>query len=678
MKISLEWLSEYLPGTHVAGRLGDALTHGGLPVEVIEPFGDDLVMDVEVTSNRGDCLSHVGMARELSALLGLEFRDVKTSAAANADEKAAVKQCAPPGFAATVTIEAAELCPHYTAQVIRGVKIGPSPAWMQRRLESIGVRPVNNVVDVTNYVMFEMGQPLHTFNFDGLYEKRIVVRRAMPGEVLKSLDGHDRKLLPDMLVIADAKRAVALAGVMGGKDSEVTDGTVNILLESARFDALSIRKTARVLAMKSDSSYRFERKIDPTLPLRASRRAAELIVQTAGGELAGPVVEAGAQGCSPKTLSVRLARMRQVLGIELPVQDVLQAFGRLQFAPILKGDVVECNIPSARLDVNIEVDLIEEAIRVLGYDRVPVRDEISIRVTPPEADARAIELIRRTMIGGGYFESITFSWASDSLAGHFIPQEAASLVRADARIRKADASLRPSILPGLLEAIFRNQSVGNGQVKLFEIGSTFWYDATGKIDERRRLSLVGGDDEHDVRGVIEQLLGRLDRTRVVAVRCADGAGFDKGVAGVVTWGDVAVGRIGRIEAAVCEKLSLRGRPFAAELELSALIAGCQHVPQLMHLPKYPAVRRDLSLIVAETVGYDAIEKLVRELSLTDLEAVEFVTTYRGKPLEQGQKSVTIALAFRSPTTTLTAEQVEAAMQRAVEAAKAQLNASQRV
>ncbi len=258
MKISLEWLSDFLPGPLDAEAAADALTRGGLPVEVIERFGDDTVIDVEVTSNRADCLSHQGIARELAALLNRPLQAAASHVPAESTKAT--------GEATSVRIDALELCPHYTARIIRGVRVAPSPRWLQRRLEAVGLRPINNVVDVTNYVLFETGQPLHAFDFDRLEGHRIIVRRAQSGEKLVTLDGKEVSLSPDMLAIADAHRPVALAGVMGGKDSEVTDATRNILLESARFDPLSIRKTARALSMRSDSSYRFERGIDPTLP----------------------------------------------------------------------------------------------------------------------------------------------------------------------------------------------------------------------------------------------------------------------------------------------------------------------------------------------------------------------------------------------------------------------------
>ncbi|CAA9428457.1 MAG: Phenylalanyl-tRNA synthetase beta chain, partial [uncultured Phycisphaerae bacterium] len=474
MKISLEWLSQYLPGPLDAQAAADALTHGGLPVEVIERHGDDTVLDVEVTSNRGDCLSHLGVARELAALLGRRFDDVNPAARESA---------APAGSATSVRIEAPDLCPHYTARILRGVRIRPSPAWMTRRLEAVGLRPVNNVVDVTNYVMFELGQPLHAFDFDRLDGRQIVVRRAAAGEKLISLDGHERALSPDMLVIADAARPAALAGVMGGRDSEVSGATVNVLLESARFDPLAVRQAARALAMRSDSSYRFERGLDPTLPERASRRAAQLILETAGGELLAGDASAGEPDFAPKRLALRLPRLKQVLGIELPVEAVVDALRRLGLAPVLQGDRVETTVPSYRLDLNIEVDLIEEVARVVGYDKIPIRDEIAIRLTPPDPDLSTIETIRSTLVGAGYFEAITFSFVSDALAPDFVDAADGSaapgkkggpgglpLPRADAAVRKADAHLRPSILPGLLEAVRRNETVGTPDARLFEIG----------------------------------------------------------------------------------------------------------------------------------------------------------------------------------------------------------------
>ena len=676
MNVSLEWLEEYLPGGLAAERAAEALTHGGLPVENISRHGEDTVIDVEVTSNRGDCLSHLGVARELSTLLSRELRDIQPRAA---------DQGAGPETASltSVRIDAPDLCPHYTARIIRNVRIRPSPPWLARRLEAVGLRPINNVVDVTNYVMFETGQPLHAFDFDKLQGRRIVVRRTGRGEKLVSLDGRERELTTEMLVIADGARPVALAGVMGGRDSEVSDATVNILLESARFDPLSVRKTSRALALKSDSSYRFERGIDPTLPERASLRAAQLILDTAGGELARGLVVAGESGYRPKRLSLRLARLRQVLGVELPVQEVIDAFTRLRLSPVLKGDRIDVTVPSYRLDLNIEVDLVEEAARVIGYDRVPVRDEIAIRLTAPEPKQRAMEMVRSTLVAGGYFEAVTFGFVGDPLAADFVPPDAdpgAPLPRADAAVRKADASLRPSILPGLLEAVRRNETVGASGARLFEIGSTFWnrpVSAGGGVEERQRVGIVGGNDVREVRGVVEKLLNRLDANRAVQVAPHDHPGFARGAAGRIQWGGKTVGHLGRIDRAVAEKISLRDVPAAAELDVTPLLEGAQLVPQLRPFPTFPAAPRDLSLDVAESVRYEQIESVVRDAAPQSLEAVQHVSTYRGKPLEKGKKSVTITLVFRSPTGTLTGEEVETSVKKVTDAAKQKLGATLR-
>jgi phenylalanyl-tRNA synthetase beta chain len=668
MKISLEWLSEFLPGPLDAQQLADALTHGGLPVEVIEQVGDDTVIDVEVTSNRPDCLSVIGVARELSALLNRPFNPKAAESAAPGGTKTSQ--------AVKVQIDALNLCPHYTARVVKNVKIVPSPAWMQRRLESIGIRAINNVVDVTNYVLFEMGQPLHAFDYDKIHGQQIIVRNARPGETITSIDGHARKLEPDMLVIADAKRAVALAGVMGGLDTEVSNATTNVLLESARFDPLSVRKTARALAMKSDSSYRFERGIDPTLPLRASLRAAQLILETAGGTLLDGVVEAGQENFSPKKLELRLARLKQILGIDIPVAQAMEALTRVRLQPNHNGDRIDVTVPSDRLDLNIEVDLVEEVARVIGYDKIPVRDEISIRVAPPEPAQETIDEIRTVLCAGGYFEAITFSFISDSLAGDFLPPRAHSLPRADSAVRKADAMLRPSILPGLLESVRRNESAGTSGAKLFESGSVFFNDASGKLIERRQIALVGSSDLREVRGVVEALLKRLNANKKLQIIPDEHRGF--GSAGRVEWDGNTIGYIGKVDKAVADKLSLREVPAAAEIELLPLLEGVQHVPQLHPLPRFPSVRRDLSLVVPEALAFEKLEQLIRSVRPEHLEDLEYVTTYRGKPLEKGTKSVTVSLIFRSPTTTLTSEQVESSVKAVIDAATSQLGATLRV
>lgn len=669
MKVTLEWLSEFLPGEPLdPDRCAEALTAGGLPVENIETVGPDTVLDVEVTSNRSDCLSVLGIASELSALLDrplhvAEPRPIETGPDVNT--------------ATAVAIERLDLCPLYIARVIRGVKVGPSPAWMTRRLEAIGCRSISNIVDVTNYVLFELGQPLHAFDYDRLGEHRIVVRAAMEGETITSIDGHKRRLEPRMLVIADASRPVALAGVMGGIDTEVSSVTVNVLLESARFDPLSIRTTARTLAMRSDSSYRFERGIDPTLAERASRRAAELFLQTAGGTLLRGRAIAGSDAYQPVELSLRLSHARRLLGFDLPANEVVRAFERLRLQPVLEGDTVRVRVPSNRLDLRIETDLVEEAARVIGYDRIPMRDTIELRVGPSDPRRAALQTVRTTLAACGYNEAVTFSFASDAIVADFLPAEASKLQEADPGTRKSDNKLRPSILPGLLESLRHNESVGVYGAKLFETGAVFWIDREERMVEGRHVGLVGGDDYRATRGAVEAVLSRLDASRGVRVEPAERAGFARGGCGQVRWGQAPVGWIGQVATSIANRLGLRRPPMVAELLLDPLLDGAQHVPQLVPLPKFPAVRRDLSLVVSETVRYGAIDGLIRSLRLPHLEAVDYVTTYRGKPLEPGTQSVTVTLVFRSETSTLTSDAVDSAIATVVEQARARLNATVR-
>jgi phenylalanyl-tRNA synthetase beta chain len=670
MKISLEWLGDFLSSVPDASAAAEALTHAGLAVEGIESHGPDTVLDVEVTSNRSDCLCHLGIARELSAILDLPLRNESIQVAESDD---------PASAAVRVRIDAPQLCPHYTARLIRGAKVAPAPPWMARRLEAVGVRPINNVVDVTNYVMFEMGQPLHAFDFAKISGGQIIVRNAARGETILSLDGRKRELVPSMLVIADARNPVALAGVMGGAETEVTPSTVDVLLESARFDPVNVRQTARALAMNSDSSYRFERGIDPTLPARASRRAAQLILETAGGKLAQGIVEAGSDRLQEKSITLRLSQIRRVLGIELPPDEIVAKFKRLGLSPVRHVDRIDVAVPGHRLDINEEIDLVEEAARLLGYGRIPTREEISIRLTPPDGDATTQETICQTLVGGGYFEAITFSFVSDALRNDFGP----SPFRADSVVRKADAALRPSLLPGLLQAVRFNESNGNAAARLFEIGSVFAPGAEGEasatdrpMNEHRTVAWVGGDLPQ-VRGMAETLLQRLDSQRELKVVPDSRPGFAPGAAGRVVWGGQTIGFLGQIDKRVADKLSLRDVPAAAELELSPLLAGSRHVPQLRPLARFPAVRRDVSLIVPEALRFEKIESLIRGLSLQFLESIDFVTTYRGKPLDAGFKSVTITLVFRSPATTLTSEQVETSVQKAIDAAKRELGATLR-
>lgn len=664
----MEWLGQYLLGDLTGEAAGDALTNGGLPVEEIDRVGEDTVIDVEVTSNRGDCLSHVGVARELGALLRRNVTLPEIGEEPGNGETPPIQ----------VRNDAPDLCGYYSARVIRNVKVGPSPGWMKRRLEAVGLRSINNIVDITNYVMFELGQPLHTFDYDKLAGQQIIVRTAQRGEKLISIDGRERTLTEKMLVIADAQKPVALAGVMGGLDTEVSDGTRTVLLESARFDPLVVRKTARGLAMMSDSSYRFERGIPRTLPPLASARAARLIVELAGGEMVGGLVAVGDASPENKQLVLRMERLRRLLGVDWEIEKAMDALHWLGLSPVREGNDVRVTVPPWRLDLNIEADLIEEVARIVGYEQIPVRDELSLRVSPEDSIQRAGEIVNDVLVGAGYFEAITFSFVSDALADDFTPAEAKALPRAAHAVRKVDGRLRPSLLPGLLEAVRRNETAGVAEARLYEIGSTFWTTRDGTVEERRRIGLVGSEDLREVRGTVEAILRKLDARREVKIIPEDHAGYAQGAAARIEWGGQRIGHLGRIDPKVLNKLDLRTKPAAAELDLRPLLEGAQLVPQLQPLPKFPSIRRDLSLILAETTRFEQIAAAVTKAQPDMLEDLEYVTTYRGKPLQRGQKSVTISLVFRSPDKTLTSEEVETSVQRVIDVAKRDLNAELRI
>jgi phenylalanyl-tRNA synthetase beta chain len=670
MKISLEWLESFTPATGSAGALSaqavaDALTAGGLNVESVVVDGSDSVLDVEVTSNRGDCLSHIGIAREVAALLNRPLKITQSAAKLPAE-----------AGPVPVSIESPQRCPHYTARLIRGVKIQPSPPAIARRLSAVGLRPINNVVDVTNYVLMEMGQPLHAFDFANLKDSRIVVRDARAGETLLTLDGHTQKLSPSMLVIADASRPVALAGIMGGAESQVTDATTDILLESARFDPLTVRRASRALGLRSDSSYRFERGIDPTLPMRASLRATELILETSGGTVTGGLSSAGADGFKPKQLQLRLSRLSQLLGTAIPTDEVVRVLSLLELSPVLDGQTIKINVPSWRLDLNIEADIIEEVARLIGYDRLPLRQEISIRLQPPDPGSIAVETIRQTLIASGFFEAVTFSFVSDALKDDFFPAGKMAL-KADASVRKADATLRPSILPGLLEAVRRNEANGTPDARLYEIGSIFSAGSNGKPDEKRTVAMVGGADWRDSRGVVEVLLNKLDAAKPIRFIADNRAGFEAGACSRIEWNASSIGFAGMTARSVAEKLSLRQPPYGCELDLNALIQGTAAIAQLKPLPQFPPARRDLSLVVDESTPYERIEQTLLQSKPAYLHEIEYVTTYRGKPLEAGKKSVTVTLVFRLESGTLTSEQVEASVATAFAAAAEELGATLR-
>lgn len=664
MRTSINWLNAYLDRPIDAVEAERVLTDAGFAVDSVERKDGDTVLEVEITSNRPDCLSHLGLAREAAAATGRTFKPPVVQLPAPTDGHS-VDQLT------QVENRAVDLCPLYTARVIRGIKVGPSPKWLADRVESIGLRPVNNVVDVTNFVLHETGQPLHAFDMNRLTEQRIIVRRADEGESFTAIDGSKHKLTSRMLVIADASRPVAVAGIMGGLDSEVGDATTDVLLESARFDPLSVRSTGRSLKLSSDSSYRFERKVDPAGVDAASRRAAALIVELAGGVIAGGVLAVGDPVPQPRTILLRPQRCRDLLGIDVPSPRMIELLAALGLSPQLDGDVIRCTVPTFRLDLEREVDLIEEIARLHGFEQLQVEPKVSLVVRPPQQTVKAKHVINRVLTSHGYFETITFSNVPPAHAEPFV--NGAELLCLNPEQKRADPALRPSLLPSLLECRKHNQDAGNRQVRLFETAQTF-ARRDGRYVEKRRLAMLSDAEQpsealRQLRGVIEALLEAVGLGGEARITPASPAPvWADPAAQVVIQRDgsmQSIGRYGKATDAIQKLFDLQSPVVLAELDYAALVAGYPPKPSIGPMPKFPAIERDLSVIVSEPVVWREIAQCIDKANPALLEEVRFVTVYRGKQIGAGRKSVTFRMVFRDPTRTLQHEEVDPAVNQVV-------------
>jgi phenylalanyl-tRNA synthetase beta chain len=676
MKASLKWINDYLDRPVTPVQIDETLTRQGLPIDSTVEVGSDVMLDVEVTSNRTDCLSMLGVAREIGA--GLE-RHLKAPGFDSPDATG-------PDLGAFVSVEnqATELCPIYTARLIKGVKVGPSPAWLVERLTTIGLRSINNVVDVTNFVLFETGQPLHAFDFAKVAGGKIIVRRAMPGESFIAIDGTKHELAtkacPEMLVIADAQKPVAIAGVMGGKESEVTGATVDVLLEAAAFAQLCVRKTSRALKLASDSSYRYERGTDLHNVERAANRAAALILELAGGTLCEGVIRTGVKPGPEVKVNMRLARCKKILGIEVPHDRVVGILSRLGLSPLLGPDgVVHCKVPSHRLDLHREIDLIEEVARMHGLEHLQVAQKIHIVAKPVPVKVRARARMAEALLAGGYYETVTFSFMHPKQAAAFVPKGDEAVVVDDDR-RKSENAMRPSLIPSLLICRKTNQDVGNSGLKLFETASV-WSRRAGQIIETQVLGVLCDQSEktlgiRELRGALEEMIVRLAGPGVkVELLPAIHAALEP-AADVVVNGK-RIGFAGLCSVATLKTFELGSPVSVAELsvpELIALFPGSSGVHQLS---RFPGIERDLSIVVDEHVTWQQIEQTVAKVNPALLESVSFITTYRGKPIAAGKKSVSFRMVFRDPAVTLRHEQVDGQVDAVVKGLSAAVGAEVR-
>jgi phenylalanyl-tRNA synthetase beta chain len=666
MLISLNWLSDYVDITLPIAELELLFMDIGLNVEGVEDAGDDIVIDLEVTSNRPDCLGHIGVARELAAATGQPLKMPEVGATPRASVSAS--------DLTTVTVDTPDLCPRYLAMVIQGVKIGPSPEWLVERLAAINMRSVNNVVDATNYVLMETSQPFHAFDFDTLAENRIVVRRATPGETITSIDGSECKLTDAMLVIADADKSVAVAGVMGGLATEVTDATTNILLEIGQFDPMSIRKTSRHLQLLSESNYRFERGIDALAMDYNAVRMAELIVQVAGGEIAEGMIDITATLPTPATVTLRPARTDSLLGMATPVDKQVSILADLGFDPKLADDVITCTIPTYRADITREADLIEEVGRHVGFDNIPLHEEVTHSLVPTGPDRRARNKLAAGMSAAGFDEAITFTFADMDEASIFSPGET---LQVNPQVRRANNALRKSLINSLLRVAKTNQDAGQTDVHLYEVAAVFPLCEKLMPAEYRQVGMLSTGSLRHLRGAIETAIATACPLSALMIEPADVAGFEPGAAGNVMLDGELIGAFGQVASDVQDRYGLDRTIVAGYLNYEMFVARAGQQPTYQTLPKFPAITRDLSLIVDETVTWNQLESLVAGIDQPMRESINYVTTYRGKPVAKGKKSVTLSMTYRSAETTLRNEQVDEEVNAIITAATDKLDATLR-
>jgi len=668
MKVSINWLSEYvdIDGKGAQG-VADILSELGFPLEGIEYPDGDSVIDIEVTSNRGDCLSYIGIAREVAAACGAKL---KMPAIELPECDKDISEFV------DVAIEEPQLCARYTARVITGVKVGPSPDWLKRPLEAVGLRSVNNVVDATNFAMLETGQPPHAFDYDKLSGKKIIVRKGVKGERLVSIDETKCDLDDEMLVIADENTPVAIAGVMGGLDTEVSDSTTTILLEDACFDPVCIRTTSRKLTLSSDASFRFERHVDREKIDWASQRTAYLIIKAAGGQVAKGVADVYPEMFEADTVGMRFSRMKKLLGIDISQEKVKSIFEGLDLNPEIKNeDLIVVTVPSWRHDIYREVDLIEEVIRSYGYDNIPVEKKLTLEIAPPDLREKLSCDLRSYLNGCGYFETVNVTFTDEATADLFGEEGISSLSVKD-ESRKAN-QLRQTLLGSLMTVYKSNFNAGNLPCSIFELADTFRVFGGNDLCEKTRVALVSDCDLRQLRGVIEGVIALFSKEAKVEVVPAS-QNWSSAAGEIVVDGKI-IGVCGVVSDKAAGSFGLgKAQLVAAELDFEELVAMQGVVVKVKPLPRFPAIDRDLSLIVEEKVLWADITAAVEKKAPAELEGICFAGIYRGKPIEAGKKSVTVSLRFRDEDGTLRHEIVDGFEAEILGELKSALNAELRM
>jgi len=710
MKVVYNWLKEFVDVTAAAAELRSRLSLAGIAVDSIEGTPAGPVLDAEITSNRPDCLGHYGIAREVAAIYRQSLKSVQPNLKESAEKVST---------ATRVDVEAPDLCGRFTARVVRGVKVQPSPDWLRQRLEAIGQNSINNVVDVSNYVMFELGHALHAFDFDKLSEHRIVVRRARPGERLRTLDGIERTFTKDMCLVCDPTRAVGIGGIMGGADSEISFSTRNILIECAWFDPISIRRTSKALGLRTEASYRFERGADPEMAELASRRAAELIQQVAGGEVLAGVVDVYPRREAPRKIEFTRKELLRVMGADVRDRDIEEILGALGFKPVpvdtnrgSAGSLVarwDCTQPSWRQDVTRGIDLIEEVARHYGYDKFPPRLPPAKIPAHRLPHAEAMDRLRERIIALGYQEILEIPLVDSKRDALFRPENVAPAVIGNPLAEDASV-MRSTGIVSMVGAIEWNLNHGQRNLRLFEIGKRYelrdgepmetpilTVGATGLASEKTIYEDAREFSFADLKGDLDSIGrlaggfvwrggltgGFLRNTEAASVLLARLAFQDE--SGHIDFlyrgrGTCEVGVAGRLAQSVADQLKVRQNVFLAELDLERLLTSIEATRATLKftpLARYPAVQRDFSLVLPDGVPFVQVEGVIRELRIPEVQSIEPADLFRGGQIPAGKFSLMVRATFQSAQGTLTDAQLSDFSSRIVAALQEKLGATLR-
>ncbi len=642
MKVPLSWLKEYIDIKLSSQELAHRLTMAGVEVSHIQKSGKNTILELDLTTNRGDCASIIGVAREVSALINKPLKLPKINKE-DKRKKGIIK----------VEIKDRKGGPRYTGRVIENVRVKSSPPWLKECLKSMGIKPINNVVDITNYVLFETGQPLHAFDLNKIKEKKIIVRRAKEGEKITTLDGRKRILDKSILVIADGKRAIALAGIMGGENTQVTNKTRNILLESAYFDPIVVRRGSKKINLFTESSYRFERDVDPEGVITASRRARDLILKLAGGEEVA-FVDRNFLPRKPKRITLRRERVNALLGTRLSWNQMKGMLKKLGFK--IKGGSVE--VPSHRRDITREIDLIEEIARIHGYHRIPSAlpggKITSYSQEPLETLAPRIKEI---LIACGLREVINYGFISleEGKRMGFAPRE---IIKLTNPLTERQNVMRPNLIPGLLKNLIHNLNQGNSIVKVFELGRVF----SPKKEQMALGALLSGEgDLYDLKGILETLCEEL-AIPSPRIGSASLPFLLPGREGEILIANRKVGLLGEMDPKVLSYFGTEERAFVFELDLEEFLLS-RRAKRFRELPKYPAIVRDIALSLPEKITSEEIVQTIYSLGGELVEGVEFFDLYRGTQIPSGHKGLAYSISYRAKNRTLKDEEIKRLHQR---------------